>query len=107
MLRRFRAARQGNAAIEFALIVPVMLLLMAGIVELGRAFEIYSAVDRLTTRYATAWADCNDSPAGACQTEIAQYTSASSIKNFVPQLTSTVTLRMIEVTMSGGTATIV
>ena len=80
---------------------------MAGIVEFGRAYQAYGAVNRLATRYAIAWADCSDTPTGTCATELLTYVSPIAIKNFVPQLTNAVTLRMFEVTMSGTGATVV
>lgn len=37
-----RRARGGQAAVEFALILPVFLLLIAGVIEFGRGFYTYS-----------------------------------------------------------------
>ena len=107
VFRRFMGHRGANAAIEFALVLPVMLMFMAGIVEIGRAFQVYSSVDRLATRYAVAWADCSDTPTGTCQTEMASYTSSYAMKNMVPQLTNTITLRMLEVSIASGVATVI
>lgn len=42
MLRR--RSERGAAAVEFALVVPLLLLLMLGIVEFGRAFFIQSTL---------------------------------------------------------------
>ena len=106
-LGRFLASRHANAAIEFALTVPVLLLIMAGIVEFGRAYQAYGAVNRLASRYALAWADCSDTPTGTCATELLTYVAPAAIKNFVPQLTNSVQLRMFEVTISGTSATVV
>lgn len=53
-------ANAGTAAIEFAFIVPIMLMLFAGVVEIGRAFQVYNAVDRLATQYAITWSDCSE-----------------------------------------------
>ena len=102
----FLKSRRGNAAIEFAFTLPVILLLIGGIVEFGRAFQVYGAVNRLATRYAIAWADCSDSPTGTCNTELAMYTSPIAMQNLVPQLTNAITLRMIEVQMAGTTPTV-
>jgi Flp pilus assembly protein TadG len=38
-------ARQGATAVEFALIAPVLFLILLGIMEVGRAFWIQSALD--------------------------------------------------------------
>lgn len=92
----FIRARRGTAAVEFALIVPFMLLFLAGTVEFGRAYQVYSAVNRLATGYAAAWSDCGDSPAGTCATELAVYASTAAMRNIVPQLTATISLRMMQ-----------
>jgi Flp pilus assembly protein TadG len=108
LIQRFRTSRDANAAVEFALISPIALLLLAGVVETGRLIEVYDATNRLANQYAIAWADCSDQPAGTCSTELNSYTSAYSIANFVPELTAAnVTLSMFEVTMSGSTPNVV
>ncbi|MCR4441597.1 MAG: pilus assembly protein [Peptococcaceae bacterium] len=38
MLKRFLKCGRGQAAVEFALVIPVLLLLLFGIVEFGRIF---------------------------------------------------------------------
>jgi len=101
-------SRRGTAAIEFALVAPLLLLLTAGIVEFGRIYVVYDAIDRIASQYAIAWADCTDSPAGACQTEISSYASTNTLTNFTPQIFSArLTLQMFQITMSGTTPTIV
>jgi Flp pilus assembly protein TadG len=105
---RFLRSDRASAAVEFALISPIVLLMLAGVVETGRFLQVYDAVNRLANQYAIAWADCSDQPAGTCSTELNSYTSAFTIANFAPELTeSNVTLSMFEVTMSGSTPTIV
>jgi Flp pilus assembly protein TadG len=108
LLVRIRASRSGTAAIEFAIILPIVVFLFAGVVEFGRMFQVYNATNRLATQYAIAWADCSDDPAGTCQTELGTYTSSSTIANIAPQLNpAQLTLQMFWVTMSGTTPTIV
>lgn len=100
-VRKLGRCRQGASAVEFALIAPVLLLLTAGIVELGAALSVYRATNLLATQYAIAWADCKDDPAGTCSTELATYTSASSVTNVAPKLKSSqLTLRMFQVSMA-------
>ena len=118
-LRLFRKARRGNAATEFAFILPIMLLFMGGIVECGRFFQTYNAVNRLATRYASVYSDCNDgsdtagsdpTPCGNGSTgELQYYWPAAAIKNIAPQLSNGSTaVRMFEVSYSNaGTASIV
>lgn len=104
--RAFWRARRGNAATEFAFILPILLLFIGGIVEFGRVFQAYSAVDALATRYAITYADCFDNPAPACNTELQTLfapTAGATIgmQNLAPQLTNTASLqlRMFEVSM--------
>ncbi|HLL81454.1 MAG TPA: TadE/TadG family type IV pilus assembly protein, partial [Longimicrobium sp.] len=40
----FRRSDEGQAVVEFALIVPVLLLLVLGVVEFGRAWSAHQAV---------------------------------------------------------------
>jgi Flp pilus assembly protein TadG len=103
----FIRSQSGVAAVEFALIAPVLILLMAGSFEIGRALQSVQAVNKLASQYAIAWADCTDEPAGTCNTELSQYTNANAIANLAPQLSNTVTLQMFQVTMSGTTPTVV
>jgi Flp pilus assembly protein TadG len=94
---------RGTAAAEFAIVTPVAMLLCAGIIEAGGLLEVTNATNQLATQYALAWADCSDSPAGTCSTELSAYTAASTIANLAPQLVaSRLTLQMFQVTNSGG-----
>jgi len=106
--RGWLSSKRATAATEFALIAPVLLLFIGGVVEFGRIFEAYSVTNRLATQYAIAYADCSDYPAGTCSTEISNYTAANAIANFAPQLVaSQLTLQMFQLSMSGTTPTIV
>ena len=87
--------------------MPVLMLLIAGIVEFGTLFQVYASVNRLATQYAIAYADCSDNPNGTCNTELSFYTPMAAVQNIVPQLKNAVTLRMFEVTMQGTTPTVV
>ncbi len=107
LIRRFLHARQATALIEFAFVAPVMILLAAGITELGRAYMLYDSVNKLAAQYAEAWADCTDSPVGACNTELGYYTTSYTIGNVTPLLdASQLTLDMAWVTMTGTTPTV-
>lgn len=44
MIRRFGRAQEGQALVEFALVVPVLLLLVVGVFEFGRAWNAHQAV---------------------------------------------------------------
>lgn len=106
--QRFRRSAAGSAAVEFAFIAPILLAMFAGVVETGRIFQVYNATNRLATQYANVYADCSDSPAGTCSTELAALASTSAVSNIVPQLdTSRLSLSIFQVSMSGTTPTIV
>ncbi len=108
MLAPFRRSERGTAAIEFAIVVPVLILLFGGIVEIGRAFHVYNNVNRLAAQYAIAWSDCSDVPAGTCSTELQSYSSANTIRNIVPAIKpASLTLLMFQVQMTGVVPTVV
>jgi hypothetical protein len=85
-----------------------MLVMIAGVVELGRLFQVYNATDRLATQYAIVFADCSDQPIGTCSTETTQLGASATVANFVPQLqTSLISLSIFQVSMTGTTPSIV
>ena len=45
-IRSFRADRRGSTAVEFALIMPVLLLFLGGVVDFGRAFYYRTELDQ-------------------------------------------------------------
>lgn len=107
-LKTYFISTRATAAVEFAIIVPVLILLAAGITEYGRFFSVSDAANRLATQYAAAWSDCSDIPAGTCATELNTYVSPSTIGNFAPQLNaSQTTISMFQVQMAGGAPTVV
>ena len=99
----FGASRSGSAAVEFAFIAPVLILLGAGVFELTRAFQARGAIDKLASQYAITYADCVDSPAGACNTELSSFDAAASLKNLEPLLVHPITLQMFQVVMNNST----
>jgi hypothetical protein len=108
LARKYLSSRSANAAVEFAIVLPVLMLFAGSTTELGRAFQVYDAANELATQYAIAWADCSDYPTGACSTEMSSLTTASAIANIAPQLTTAnVTLQMFQVQMSGTTPTVI
>jgi Flp pilus assembly protein TadG len=107
-LRSFFRSRHATAAVEFALIVPVFILMAAGITEFGRYFCVSDAANRLATQYANVWSDCSDVPAGTCNTELSTLTASATIQNFAPQLVaSQASISMFQITMSGSAPTVV
>jgi Flp pilus assembly protein TadG len=103
MIRRLIRSENGFAAIEFAILTPLMVLFMAGIVEFGRLYLVQDACNRLATQIAMTWADCSDSPAGTCSTEMNNLISSYAVQNIAPELTyANISLSMFEVSVSGG-----
>ena len=98
----FLRARSGSAAVEFSFIAPVLILMGAGVFELTRALQARSAIDKLASQYAIAYADCVDAPAGACNTELSSFSAAPSLKNLEPLLVHPITLQMFQVLMDGN-----
>lgn len=45
-LRTFRDCTSGTALVEMTIVVPVLLLLMVGIIEVGRAIQDYETADK-------------------------------------------------------------
>ena len=104
----FLKARTATSAVEFAIVVPVMIAMMGGGFELSRAFQAYDAVNRLATQYAFVWADCSDSPVGTCLTELGTYTPSAALANIAPQLTTAnIGLRMFQVTVAASNVNVV
>lgn len=72
----FRRATGGNAGVEFALILPVLTLLLFGSIEIGRALHDYHVVTesvRDGARYLSRLSyDCSGAAAGSCSTCDAQ-----------------------------------
>lgn len=59
-MKRLRSCERGQAITEFALVIPILLLLLMGVVELGRIFHAYLVVSetaRDAARYLSVGAD--------------------------------------------------
>src|SRR5436189_136417 len=70
LARRYRSDTEGVAAIEFAMIVPIMAVMFIGAVELSQAIT----VDRRVTQIASSTADL-----------VARWSPASGAPNGIPQ----------------------
>lgn len=83
--RRFAASTRGIAAVEFALVLPVLVVMVLASVDLGRALAIYMKVraatytlDAVTNQYSTIQtADMSDI-LGATSAVLAPYSSATA-----------------------------
>ena len=89
--RAFRRDERGTALVEFALIAPLLFLLLFGIIDFGRALDYYNQVTQLAGQGARA-AAVNRNPDGT------PITSVSSLQNqLVQQYTAQPQLRNGEV----------
>jgi Flp pilus assembly pilin Flp len=87
-LRAFRRDERGTALVEFALIAPLLFLLLFGIIDFGRALNYYNQVTQLAGQGARA-AVVNRNPDGTAitsgsslQQQLAtQYTAQPELKN--------------------------
>jgi Flp pilus assembly protein TadG len=81
--RRFAASTRGVAAIEFALILPVLVVMFLAAVDAGRAIAIYMKVraatytlDAVTNQYTTIQSSDMSAILGATSVVLAPYTSS-------------------------------
>jgi len=89
--RAFRRDQRGTALVEFALIAPLLFLLLFGIIDFGRALNYYNQVTQLAGQGARA-AVVNRNPDGTA------ITSGSSLQNqLVTQFTAQPELKNGEV----------
>lgn len=59
MLRRLKRCRSGQALVEFALVAPLFLLLLVGVFEMARAWNIYQVMSNAAREGARAAALAN------------------------------------------------
>jgi len=71
-LKRFGQTRSGNAGVEFALVLPLLMLLCFGAIELGRALHDYHVVNQTVRDAArhlgSSIVDCSAAVPGSCAT---------------------------------------
>lgn len=106
LLRRFRHDDNAIAAIEFAIIVPVVVALFATTLEFGLYYRSLDAVNKLASQYAIAFADCFDD--ADCTTERSAIISSTLATNLTQGLVpASLTIRMFKVNVSStGTITV-
>ena len=77
-IRASRAKRRGIAAVEFALVVPFFILLVFGIIEIGRAIMVNQILTN-AAREGARQAILEGSSASEVETLVAAYLAGSSI----------------------------
>ena len=104
LYRRFIASTRAVAAIEFAIVMPVLALMFFGTFDAGRAIAIYMkirsatfAIDAITNQYTTVQTSDLQSIAGAAAVILAPYPSSTSVL--------TVTVSQVKIT-AANTATV-
>jgi Flp pilus assembly pilin Flp len=92
-MRNLRKNERGTAVVEFALVMPILFLLMLGIIDFGRALVYYNQLTQLASQGARAAAvnrmpdgsaigTCTvDATATTLQTCTKAYASASGLKS--------------------------
>jgi Flp pilus assembly protein TadG len=87
--RRLRNDRAGAAAVEFAIIFPILLLFLFGIYEFGRLFWIQSSL-QFAAEQAGRWAMANSTAGtGAIQTQCANSLTSVGLGGLSCSVTTT------------------
>jgi Flp pilus assembly protein TadG len=92
MTRRLRGER-GAAAVEFALVIPLLILLVLGIAEFGRAFQVQGTLSAAAREGVRVMALKND-----------QAAARTAVRNAATSLSPSVTDGEISINLVGGTA---
>jgi Flp pilus assembly protein TadG len=102
-----RASERGQSLIETTLVFPLLLLVMIGIFEFGRAFQTWEVLTN-AAREGARVAILPNQPAGAAQTRARNYLAAGGLKSdpSVAIAVSTVPLDLGGTTVNGSQVTI-
>lgn len=104
---RIRTRRTGTAAVELALVAPVLCLAILGMIEIGRAVQVQAALTNAVREGCRGYADNTATLPSGYQTgtpEYAQYLVADSLNNAnigIPTASLTVTATATPITVSG------
>jgi Flp pilus assembly protein TadG len=101
LLQRFRRDDRAIAAIEFAIIVPVIVALAAATLEFGMYYRSLDAVNKLASQYAIAWSDCVDD--ANCESEATTLSNTTLATNLTNGLVpANISIRMFRATRASS-----
>ena len=105
-----RPNHSGQAMVEFALVSPVFLLFIFGIVDFGAFFTAQNSITdaaRAGARYAavhpSSWSNAAQAPAASIQGAIQQTSGGASVVNVDMTATSGITISYYDTTTLSGT----
>lgn len=90
-VRRTRGSEQGQAAVEFALVLPILMLFLFGTIEFGNAFWTYQQVSAAASEGARKAAVSRSSPTRTADIQGAIQAASPSLKPAALTVTSTST----------------
>lgn len=96
---RHPKTQSGVAAVEFALVVILLLIIVAGVIEFGRAFWYYNALTKATRDGARFMSDTSSATIGNSATVAENLVVAAANAASVPGFNSS----HVDVTCDGGT----
>lgn len=99
MLRRLHRDRRGASAVEFALVLPVLLTLLFGTLEVGRLMWVRSTM-QFAAEEATRYALVHTGASVAEITALARARVAASVSSLAPQVTVTSTATTVTVQLN-------
>ena len=80
-IRITRSLSRGQSMVEFSMVLPILMLVIFGLLEVGRAVFMYAAVvnaSREAVRYATAY--------GVDESDVLHYQNCAEIRNTAKQV---------------------
>ncbi len=103
LLRRFIASTRGVAAIEFAIVAPMLLLILVETFDIGNAIAVYMKVRAATFALTSISNQYTTGNNGIQSSDMTQITGSAS-KILAPYSSSPATLTITQVKMTSATA---
>jgi Flp pilus assembly protein TadG len=103
LFARFGRDRRGVAAVEFAFVLPLLLVLLAGALETRRLWQASRAINTLAAQAALVIADCAATPPATCANDVQRMLAA--VGTLAPHLDRTqLTMEAVEIARTAGVA---